>query len=90
MQRQLARLEADLRLLVLVDDVVLAGLAGAAGLAEGHRRPGDVLQLDRHMLQHMAEPGALALVQPADEAARLAIGAAVLMRARAGFPAACR
>ena len=90
LQAELARLQADLRLLVLVDDEVLAGLAGATGLAEGDRRAGDVLQLDRDMLEHVAEPGALALVQPADEAAGLAVGAAVLVQARAGSPAGGR
>ena len=84
LEAELARLQADLRLLVLVDDEVLAGLARAPGLAEGDGRAGDVLQLDRDMLEHVAEPGALALVQAADEAAGLAVGAAVLVQARAG------
>ena len=85
LQAELARLQADLRLLVLVDDEVLAGLAGAPGLAEGDRRAGHVLQLDRDMLEHVAEPGALALVQAADEAAGLAVGAAVLMQPGQGL-----
>ena len=59
LQAELARLQTDLRLLVLVDHEVFAGLTGATGLAECDRRAGDVLQLDRHMLEHMAEPGAL-------------------------------
>ena len=54
-------LDADVLLLVLVDHVVVAGRAGAAGLAEGHRLAGHVLQLDRDVLEDVAEPGALVL-----------------------------
>jgi hypothetical protein len=75
-----ARLEPDVLLLVLIDDVILPGLAVRAGLAEGHRLAGDVLQLDRHVLEDVAHPGALVLDQPPDEAARLAVGAAVLVQ----------
>ena len=42
-QRQLAGLEPDLGLLVLVDHVVVAGRAGGAGLAEGDLGTGHVL-----------------------------------------------
>ena len=90
LQAELSGLQADFRLLVLVDHEVFTGIAGTTGLAEGDRRAGHVLQFDRDMLEHVAEPGPLALVQPADEAAGLAVGAAMLVQARAGPPAGCR
>ena len=77
-----AGLEPDVLLLVLVDDVVVARRPVRAGLAEGDRLAGHVLQLDRHVLQDVAHPGALVLGQPADEPARLAVGAAVLLQPR--------
>ncbi len=55
-----------------------------ARLAEGDVLAGDVLQLDRDVLEHVAEPGALVLVHAADEAAGLAIRAAVLGEAGQG------
>ena len=78
--RASARPRADVLLFVLVDDVVLAGLAVAARLAEGDLGAGDVLQLDRHVLEDVAHPGALVLAAAADEAPGLAVGAAVLCR----------
>ena len=45
------------------------GVPVAARLAEGDRRAGEALELDRDVLEHVAEPGALVLGQPADEAA---------------------
>src|SRR6202011_2511217 len=45
---------------------------------EGNRFAGDVLQLDRDVLEHVAEPGALTLAHAAEKAARLTVGAAVL------------
>ena len=76
-----AGLEAHVFLLVLVDDVVVAGHVGRSGLAEGDRLAGHVLELDGDVLQDVAHPGALTLGEPADEAARLAVGAAVLVEA---------
>ncbi len=77
-QAELAGGDAFVALRVLVDDRVHPGRARAARLAEGDRFAGDVLQLDRHVLEHVAEPGALALAHAAEEAARLAVRAAVL------------
>ena len=51
-------LEAHVLLLVLVDHVVVAGGPGAARLAERHRLAGHVLQLDGHVLEDVAHPGA--------------------------------
>ncbi len=66
-----------------VDHVVLAGGQGlAASLAIGDWRTSQALELDRHVLEHVAEPGALVLAQPADEAARLAVRARVLVQGR--------
>jgi hypothetical protein len=84
-QRQAARFQADLLLLVLVDHVVDAGLAVAPGLAEGHVGPREVLHLDRAVLPDVAHPGAFVLAQAAQETARLAVGTAVLPQARQGF-----
>ena len=83
-QRELAGGDAFLALRVLVDDRVDAGLARAAGLAEGDVFAGDVLQLDRHVLEHVAEPGAFVLAHAAEEAAGLSIRAAVLGQAGQG------
>ena len=86
LQRQLAGFEADRPVLVLVDHVVVARLAvDRASAAEGHGRPGHILQFDGDVLHHVAEPGTFVFPQPADEAAGFAIGAAVLVQARQGF-----
>src|SRR3546814_1856863 len=53
-----------------------------AGLAEGDVFAGHVLQLDRHVLEHVTQPGALAFAHAADEAARFAVRAAVFGQAR--------
>ena len=74
-----AGLQADIFLDVGVDDVVLAVIAVAAGLAEGHLGACDVLELDRDVLQDMAHPGAFVLGQPTHEPAGLAVGAAMLV-----------
>ena len=50
----------------------------AARLAVADRRAGEALELDRHVLQHVAEPGPLVLRHAAHEAAGLAVGAGVL------------
>src|SRR5690606_3903213 len=73
-----------LALLVLVDHGVHARavLADAAGATEGHVLAGDVLQFDGHVFEHMAQPGALALAHPADEAARGLVGTAMLGQPR--------
>ncbi len=83
-QRQLAGRDAFLALGVFIDDGVEARAIQAARLAEGDVLAGDVLQLERHVLEHVAEPGALVLVHAADETAGLAIGAAVLGEAGQG------
>ena len=57
-------------------------VAVRAGLAEGHRLAGDVLQLDGDVLEDVPHPGALVLGQPPDEPAGLAVGAAVLLQPR--------
>ena len=84
-QPELAGLDADFRLLELEHDLVDARGSRRARLAEGDARARGVLQLDRDMLEHVAQPGALVLGQAADEAARLAVGAAVLAQARECF-----
>ena len=61
---------------VPVDDVVLTGDAGAAGLAAADVVAGLLLQLQGHVLGDVPEPGAL--LQPLEEAAAVA--------ARAGVP----
>ena len=57
-----------------------AVLRGAAGLAEAGGHAGQVEQLDHHVLQHVAGPGAF--VQALDEAAALADAAVVLDQRR--------
>src|SRR5262245_35120872 len=58
-----------------------------ASLAIGHRRAGQTLDLEGDVLDDMAEPGALLALfilfaQPADEAARHAVRAAVILERR--------
>ncbi len=77
-----SRLEADVLLLVLVDDVILTGGAVGAGLAEGHRLARDVLHLDGDVLEDVPHPGALILGQAPDEPAGFPVGAAVLLEPR--------
>ena len=77
-QRELARGDAFLALGVFIDDGIEAGLVEAARLAEGDVLARDVLQFERDVLEHVAEPGALVLVHAADETARRLVGAAVL------------
>jgi hypothetical protein len=80
---QLAGLDAFVALRVLVDHGVDARPAiDAARLAEGDVFTGDVLQLDGHVLEDMAQPRAFALTHAADEAAGLAVRAAVFLQAR--------
>ena len=74
---QLAGGEADVFLLVTVDDVVDAPFAGAARLAAGHLGAGQVLQLQGDVLEDVAHPGAFA--HALQEPARLADGAAVVV-----------
>jgi hypothetical protein len=82
--REFAGLESLIALLVLVDHVVDALGARATGLAEGDRDAGHILHLDGDVLEHVAEPGALAFAHPADEATGLAVGAAMLGEPRQG------
>ena len=77
-ERQLPRGLADALLLVLVDHVVQAGLAGPARLAEAHLGAAEVLHLDGDVLEDVAEPGAAVLGQAPDEAAGLAVTAGVV------------
>ena len=81
---ELAGGDAFLALGVLVDDGVEARPVEAARLAERDVLAGDVLQLEGDVLEHVPEPGALVLVHATDEAARLAVGAAVLGEAGEG------
>ncbi len=78
---EFACLDALVALGVLVDDRVDARPVGAASLAEGDFFAGDVLQFDRDVLEHVAQPGALVLAHAADEAAGFAIGTTVLAQA---------
>ena len=57
-----------------------AALAGAAGLAKAGRHAGQVEQLDHHMLEYMAAPGAA--FEPLQKAAALADAAVVLHQRR--------
>ena len=81
-QSELARGDPLVALGVLVDDHVQAGSAGAARLAEGDALARHVLQLDRDVLEHVAEPGALVLAHAPQETTRFAVGAPVLREAR--------
>ena len=78
--RHPAGLETDRLLAVLEDAVVLAGLAGRAGLAVAHVRAGEVLELERDVLGDVADPGALA--QAGDEPAATAERAGVVLERR--------
>jgi hypothetical protein len=71
--------DADPLLAVAVDDVVLAGHAGAAGLASVDVRARLPLQGDRDVLRDVADPGAL--VQTLDESTGPAERAGVLAEA---------
>ena len=73
-------LEPDALLAVLVDDVVLAALAGAAGLAVADVGAGQVLELQRDVLGDVAHPGPFA--QAGDEAAATAERAGVVLEGR--------
>jgi len=67
-------------LLVLDHHLVHAAGFGFAGPTIAHRRAGQRLQFERHVLQHVAHPGAGA--EPLEEPAPLADRAAVLDHAR--------
>ena len=75
---QLAGGEPDVLLSVLEDDVVDAALARTAGLAARHLRPGQVLQLEGDVLEHVPHPGSLA--HPLEEAAAMPEGAPVVVK----------
>ena len=79
---ELSRLETDVLLLVLVNHMVMSRGALRPGLPEGHRLTRDVLQLDRHVLQDVAHPSAFTLGEAPNKAARLAVGAPVLVQPR--------
>jgi hypothetical protein len=79
---QFARGDSLIALRVFIHDRVDPAHVGAARLAERDILAGDILQLDRHMLEHVAEPGALAFAQTPDEPARLPIGTSVLRERR--------
>ena len=80
-QREFAGSDALVALRIFVDDRVDARRAGAARLAEGDVLTRDVLQFDRDVFEHVAEPGAFVLAHAAEKAARLAIRAAVFGKA---------
>ena len=75
---------ANVLLHVLVDDSVDAGLVSRASAAKGRPIASDMLQLERHVLEHVSEPRALAFAQTTDEAAGLAVGTAVFVEPRQG------
>src|SRR3546814_15102385 len=83
-QRQFAGADADFLLLVLVDDRIHARtvLGDAAGLADVDVFAGHVLQLDRHVLEHVTQPGALALAHAADDAPPIAVPTSMFGQAR--------
>ena len=64
---QLAGRQADLLLEVAVDDVVMAGGSGAARFPPSGGPAGLPLQLERHVLGDMSQPGSV--TQPLDEPA---------------------
>jgi hypothetical protein len=76
--RKLARSDAFFALGIFIDDGVEAGTVQATRLAEADVLAGDVLQFQRDVFEHVAEPGALVLVHAADESAGRLVGAAVL------------
>ena len=73
---------------VAVDDLVDAGGVGVDGLAEPDLHAGDELQLQREVLDDVAEQRALAHAH--DEAAALVLRAAVFLEAGDELDAACR
>jgi hypothetical protein len=75
---ELPRGDPFVALRVLVHDGVHALRVGAAGLAEGHVLARDVLEFDRDVFEHVAQPGTLALTQAPDQSARLPVRASVL------------
>ena len=78
--RHPAGLQPDGLLAVLEDAVVLADLAGAAGLAVADVRAGEVLELERDVLGDVADPRPLA--EPGDEPAAAAERAGVVLEGR--------
>ena len=85
LEGQLARLQADILVLVFVDHGVDAMLAGRPRLAKGDVGAGDILHLNGAVLQHVAHPGSFVLSEPAHETARLAVRAAVLVQTGQGL-----
>ena len=77
--------EADLAVVVFVDDVVFALRSGSARPAEGDVLSGHVLELDRDVFQDVPQPRALVLGETADESSGLTIGTPVLPETREGF-----
>ena len=65
---------------VTEDDIVDTGIVAVDGLAVADRETDQVLQLDRHMFDHVARPGAGP--DPVEEPAGRAHGTAVIMDAR--------
>ena len=91
LEREFAGFPAHGLVLVLEHHVVETGLAvDGARAAIGHRRTGDVLQLDCHMLHDVPEPGALFLAHAPHEATGLPVGATVLVQIRAALAASVR
>ena len=78
--RHAARFEPDRLLAVLEDAVVLAVRTRRARLAVADVRPGEVLELERHVLGDMAGPRAVA--QPGDEPAAPTERAGVVLQGR--------
>ena len=81
--RELAGREPHVAVAVGEDHVVQPGLAlQRTRAAEGHLDARHALQLERHVLHDVPHPGAVILTQATQEAARLAVAAAVLGKAR--------
>ena len=76
--RQLPGRDADLFLVIAVDDVVIARRAGPPRLAPGGGRTGLALELERHVLGDVTHPGAV--TETLDEAAGPVQRAAVVVQ----------
>jgi hypothetical protein len=81
LQGETAREQPNPLLTVRIEDVIDTFVPfDGAGLAACHRAAGEALELDRHMLGDMAEPGPVP--QAADQASGLVIGTAMPAKTR--------
>ena len=82
-QAQAPRFPADFLVAVLENDGVMPGLIGdRARAAESHRKSGDTLEFERHVLQHVSQPGALVLPHASQKAAGSIVGAGMFAQSR--------